>query len=188
MTLQTIHQTTATPTPGLARAEGINTLATVVERNQVKYVPAGTGPAYWGPGDKITFLIAGEQTGGPFFMAEVSVPPGGGPPPHIHRREEETFYLQQGSLTIQVGGETLHASAGDFVYLPHGIIHCFKNTGNVDAKFLRVVTRAGLENFFAEAFYPAEDPSAVLPPVTKAVLDRLLTAAARHGLEFAPSV
>jgi quercetin dioxygenase-like cupin family protein len=59
-------------------------------------VPAGTGPAYRSPIDEITFLITGEQTGGAFFMAEVSVPPGGGNPPHIHHREEETFYLQQG--------------------------------------------------------------------------------------------
>ncbi len=26
-------------------------------QNQVKHVPAGTGPAYCGPGDRITFLI-----------------------------------------------------------------------------------------------------------------------------------
>ena len=153
---------------------------------QVKYVPAETGPAYWGPGDQITFLITGEETGGAFFMAEVLVPPGGGPPPHIHRREEETFYVQQGTLTIQVGGETLLASPGDFVYLPRGIVHCFKNTGSVDAKFLMVVTPAGLENFFEEAFYPAEHCSAGPPKINEAMLNRLLTAAARHGLEFAP--
>jgi hypothetical protein len=27
------------------------------------------------------FIITGEETGGAFFMAEISVPPGGGPPP-----------------------------------------------------------------------------------------------------------
>ncbi len=188
MTPQNIDQIKATASGSLARAEGANATVTLVQGNQVKYVPAGTGPAYWGPGDQITFLITGEQTGGAFFLAEVSVPPGGGPPPHIHRREEETFYLQQGSLTVQVGGETLHASPGDSVYLPRGIMHCFKNTGDVDAKFLVLVTPAGLENFCAEAFYPAVDPSAPPPPITKAMLDRLLTAAARHGLEFAPQV
>src|SRR5215469_4956330 len=102
-----------------AAAGGANGAAS--QRSKFKYVPAGTGPAYWGPGDQITFLITGEQTGGAFFMAEVSVPPGGGPPPHIHRCEDETFYLQQGTLTIQVGGKTLHATPGDFVYLPRGI-------------------------------------------------------------------
>src|SRR5215472_595307 len=144
-----------------APAGGANRTAS--QRSQFKYVPAGTGPAYWGPGDQITFLITGEQTGGAFFMSEVSAPPGGGPPPHLHQREEETFYLQQGSLTVQVGGENLHASPGDFVYLPRGIMHCFKNTGNDDAKFLMVATPAGLENFFAEGFYPVADPSAAPP-------------------------
>jgi len=160
----------------------------VLQRNQFKYVPAGTAPAYWGPGDRITFLITGEQTGGAFFMAEVSVPPGGGAPPHIHRCEEETFYLQQGTLSIQVGGKTLDASAGDFVYLPRGIMHCFKNTGNVDAKFLMVVTPAGLEKFFEEAFYHAEDRSAVPPLITGAMVTRLLAAASTYRLEFAPPV
>ncbi len=163
-----------------------NGTATVVVGNQPRYVPAGTGPAYWGPGDQIRFLITGAETGGAFFMAEVSVPAGGGPPPHIHRREEETLYLQQGTLTIQVGGRTLHASPGDCVYLPRGIMHFFKNAGNVDAKFLLVVTPAGLENFFAESFYPARDCSAAPPLIAEVMLDRLLTAAARHGLEFSP--
>jgi mannose-6-phosphate isomerase-like protein (cupin superfamily) len=104
------------------------------------------------------------------------VPPGGGTPPHIHHREEETFYLQQGTLTIEVGGKTLNASPGDFVHLPRGIAHCFRNTGNVNANFLMVVTPAGLEKFFAEAFYPAGDGSAELPPMTAAFLARVLEA------------
>ena len=169
-----------------ASAGRANGTPTVSQQNQFKYVPAGTGPAYWSPGDQITFLITGEQTGGAFFMAEVSVPPGGGTPPHIHHREEETFYLQQGTLTIQVGGKTLNASPGDFVNLPRGIVHCFRNTGTVDTKFLLVVTPAGLEKFFAEVFYPAWDGSAELPPMTEAFLARLLEAAPRYGLELVP--
>jgi len=163
-----------------------NGTAPVSRSNEVTYIPAGSGPVYWGPGDQIRFLITGEQTGGAFFMAEISVPPGGGPPPHIHWREEETFFLQQGTVTIQVGGRILHASSGDCVCLPRGIMHSFKNTGNVDAEFLLVVTPAGLENFFKEAFYPAQNSSAPPPLITEAMLNRLLSAAARHGLEFAP--
>ena len=53
-------------------------------QNQVKHIPAGSGAAYWGPGDQIRFIVTGEDTAGAFFTAEVSVPPGGGPPPHIH--------------------------------------------------------------------------------------------------------
>jgi quercetin dioxygenase-like cupin family protein len=172
MTQQVIEQLTASDS--LGRVIG----------NQVKYVPAGTGPAYQSPIDRITFLITGEQTGGAFFMAEVSVPPGGGNRPHIHHREEESFYLQQGTLTIQVGGKTLNASPGDFICLPRGVAHCFRNTGNVDAKFLLVVTPAGLEKFFEEAFYPAGDSSAEPPPMNEAFLARVLAAAPKCGLEL----
>jgi quercetin dioxygenase-like cupin family protein/catechol 2,3-dioxygenase-like lactoylglutathione lyase family enzyme len=165
--------------------EKITATAAVLPRNQFKYVPAGTGPAYWGPGDRITFLITGAETGGAFFMAEVSVPPGGGTPPHVHSREEESFHLLEGTLTIQAGGKTVHASPGDFVHLPRGVVHSFRNTGNVDAKFLLVVTPAGLEKFFAEGFYPAVDRSSP-PAVTEALFARLRAAAPRYGLELLP--
>ena len=151
----------------------------------VTYVPAGTGPAYESPIDKVTFLMTGEQNGGAFFMAEVSVQPGGGNPPHIHRREEETFYVQQGTLTIQVGGKTQTASPGDFICLPRGVAHSFQNTGNVEAKFLLVAVPAGLEKFFEQAFYPA-DASAGPPPMNEAFLARLLAAASKCGVEFLP--
>src|SRR5689334_13409835 len=114
----------------------------------LRYVPAGTGPTYWGPADQITFLITGAETGGAFFMGEVIVAPSGGTRPHIHHREEETFHLLEGTLTIHVGAKTLNATPGDTVHLPRGIVHWFQNMGSVDAKFLMVATPAGLEKFF----------------------------------------
>ena len=176
----------ATRAQVVAAAGGANGTATVSQRSQFKYVPSGTSPAYWGPGDQIRFLITGEETGGAFFMAEVSVPPGGGPPPHVHHREDESFHVLQGTLTIQAGGKTLKASPGDFVHLPRGMVHSFQNTGKVDAKFLVVVTPAGLEKFFEEAFNPAADHPAAPPQMTEALLARLLAAAPKHGLELLP--
>jgi len=152
----------------------------------VQYVPAGTGKTYRSPIDEIRFLITGEQTGGAFFMAEVSVLPGGSNPPHIHHREDECFYLQEGTMTIQVGGKTQTASAGDFIRLPRGVAHSFVNNGDVDAKVLLVVAPAGLESFFKEAFYPVEDRSAAMPPMTGEFMARVLEAAPKCGLEFLP--
>ena len=151
----------------------------------VQHVPAASGPAYWGPGDHMRFIVTGAQTGGAFFMAEVTVPPGGGPPPHLHTREDESFYLQQGTVTIQVGDRTLHASPGDFVHLPRGIAHSFRNTGTQEVKMLLTVTPAGLEEFFAEAFYPAPEGSSP-PPVNAAFMARLMGAASRHGITLLP--
>jgi quercetin dioxygenase-like cupin family protein len=161
------------------------TITEALKPSQFTYVPAGTGKAYWGPGDHIRFLTTGEQTGGAFFMAEVSVPPGGGTRPHIHRRADEFFHLLRGRLAVHVGGRTVNVSSGDCVHLPRGIMHSFRNTSNLDATFLLVVTPAGLEKFFEEAFYPVTDPSAARPPVTQAWLARVLAAASRHELELA---
>lgn len=152
-------------------------------QKQVKHVPAGTGPAYCGPGDRITFLITGAETGGAFFMAEACVAPGGGPPPHVHSREEESFYLLQGTLALQVGGKALNASGGDFVHIPRGTVHSFKNVGQETAKLLVVATPAGLENFFAEVFFPAAD-IADIPQSSEALIGRVMKAAPKYGLEL----
>ncbi|HEV2136633.1 MAG TPA: quercetin 2,3-dioxygenase [Terracidiphilus sp.] len=153
---------------------------------EMKHVSAGTGAAYWGPGELMTFLVTGEETDGAFFMADVVVAPGGGTPPHIHHREDESFHLLEGKLTVQVGGDTITASSGDFVYLPRGIAHSFRNIGNVPAKALVLTSPAGLEGFFKEVFEPAVDRSAAPPPVSKELIARAMVAGPKYGLELLP--
>ena len=187
----TTRETSVTASDSIGRAaskpsEAVVNGATSKAEQLVQHVPAGAGKAYRSPIDEIRFLITGEQTGGAFFMAEVSVVPGGGNPPHIHHREEECFYLQEGTLTIQVGGKTQTASAGDFIRLPRGVAHSFQNTGDVDAKVLLVVAPSGLEKFFEEAFYPVEDCSAAMPPMSGEFMGRVIAAASKVGLEFLP--
>ncbi len=154
-------------------------------QNQAKYVAAGAGQIYWGPGDQMRFLITGAETSGAFCMAELSVLPGGGPPPHIHQREDESFFLQQGTLTIHVGDQTFHASPGDFVHLPRGIQHSFRNTSNESAKMLVTLTPGGLENFFKETFDLAVEGSAP-PALTETFIARAQAASARYGVELLP--
>ena len=171
---QTTHQ---------AGAGTPNRTKTTPQQNQVRHVPARTGAAYWGPGGLMTFLITGEETHGAFFMAEISVPSGGGVPPHIHSHEDESVHLLEGTLTIQVGGDTITASAGDLVYLPRGIAHSFKNAGDGCAKAVVTATPAGLEGFFAEVFEPAGDRSAQPPDQPR--VDRPC-ARGWYGIELLP--
>jgi len=149
-------------------------------------VPAGTGTAYWGPGELMTFVITSEESGGAIFMSEISVAPGGGTSLHIHHHEDEAFRVLEGALTIQAGGDTITASAGDFAFLPRGIAHSFKNAGDCDAKALVLITPAGLEGFFREVFEPATDRSAVPQPATKEMLDQARAVAPRYGLVLLP--
>ena len=146
--------------------------------------PAGTGQAYWGPGDRYTFLVTGAETGGASFAMEALVPAGGGPPMHIHRNEYETFYVLEGECTFRLEDDTIVAGPGDVVNIPIGAKHSFRNDGREPAKLLIAFTPAGIERFFEETLEPAEDPSQAPPNNLAAVSARYTAAAPRYGLEF----
>ncbi len=148
------------------------------------HVAAGTGKAFWGPGDRYTFLISGEQAGGGFFAMEGFVPAGGGPPPHIHEREDETLYILEGKCCVQIGEQQLVASAGDFMFLPRGVVHAFRNDGPETLRLILTFVPAGIEEFFEEVLEPVTDRTAVPPPPTKELIDRLLAAGPRYGIKF----
>ncbi len=164
----------------------LNTQAarTMAKRNVPQYVPADTGPAFWGPGDRYTFLVTGAQSDGAYFIMEALVPPDGGPPPHIHLREQESFYLLDGTLDIQMGDTVVQASRGDFVHIPCGTVHCFRNTGTTTARMLLVFSPGGIERFFEETLEQVQDRAADPPANMDAVVARYIEAAPRHGLQF----
>jgi quercetin dioxygenase-like cupin family protein len=146
--------------------------------------PADTGPCYWGPGDRYTFLVTGAQSNGAYFIMEGIIPPGGGPPLHIHHREEESFYLLEGTLEITLGEKKFNAMTGDFIQIPRGTVHRFHNVGSTTARMLLLFSPAGMERYFEETLEPVQDRSAAIPPVTDAVIARLVSAGPKHGLEF----
>jgi uncharacterized cupin superfamily protein len=91
--------------------------------------------------------------------------------------------VQQGTLAVQVGDKALNVSAGDFVHMPRGTAHSFKNLGNETAKLLMVAAPAGIDNYFAEVFFPASDV-ADIPQIAQAVIGRAMKTAPKYGLEL----
>lgn len=156
-------------------------------QNQVKYVPAGTGPMYCGPGDRVSFLATGADTHGSCFIVEGLAAPGGGPPPHVHRFEDESFYILEGNITFHAGGQTIHAKPGDFIHVPRGTVHSLKNEGTVPGRALIIISPAGttgMQQFFEESFTPTTDPNATPPPISEEMVKRMMAAAARNGMEW----
>lgn len=146
--------------------------------------PTGTAPAVWGPGDLYSLLATGEETNNAFFQFEAIVPQGGGPRPHIHTREDETFYIVSGSLEILLGDKTYNAKAGDFVYIPRGTVHRFKNIGSQTAVQLVTFVPSGMEKFFQEVFPAVKDRKTAPPPITTELLQRMNEAAPKYGLKY----
>ena len=79
-------------------------------------------------GTKCRYLATGAQTGGLFGLYRWEmVPKAGGPAPHFHRTLAESFYVLVGTVKIFDGREWLDANPGDFVHVPIGGIHGFRN-------------------------------------------------------------
>jgi quercetin dioxygenase-like cupin family protein len=146
--------------------------------------PVDTGRAYWGPGDRYTFLVTGEESGGAYFTMEALVPTGGGPPPHIHTREDETLYLIEGQIELLLGDRKIMAGPGDFVNVPRGNVHCFRNVGATTARLIITFAPAGIDKYFEETLEPA--PKGVLQPPDNVneVAARFAAAASRSGIIF----
>ena len=146
--------------------------------------PAGTGRSFWGPGDRYTFLVPGEETGGAYFAMEAFVPPGGGPGPHIHTREDETFYVLEGEIEFLFGDELVAAGPGDYVNIPRGAVHRFRNIGTETARLVLTFTPAGIEGFFEETLDSAPNGSEDVPDNSEEVAARYAEAAPRYGMTF----
>ena len=146
--------------------------------NNFKVVPTDKGEAYWVLGGLITYLITGEESGGSYFTLIVDVGPEVGPPPHIHHLEDEQFYVLEGQLTYLVNDQTFQLNTGDFIHIPRGTVHSFKN-GRKPSRLLATFSPAGMEGFFREVGDRVDDRLKSPPPVTEAVIARFLAAETR---------
>lgn len=120
-------------------------------------VGPGEGATIEGPaGGPLTFKVRGEQTDGRMMAFENVIGPGDGPPLHVHAREDEAWYVIEGELRFRFDADLHSARTGSFVYVPHGVAHCFQNVGDEPARILVLFTPSGMEAFF--------DRFSALPP------------------------
>ncbi|WP_394825691.1 quercetin 2,3-dioxygenase [Pendulispora albinea] len=114
-------------------------------------VPAGEGEAIWFDGNVYQVKISGKSTNGALSVLESSILPGCGPPLHIHTLADEAFYVISGQLEFQVGESRFTGKAGDYVFVPKGTPHRFKNVSVHVAHTIFAYSPAGFEEFFQEA-------------------------------------
>jgi quercetin dioxygenase-like cupin family protein len=143
------------------------------------YVPAGEGITKWVAGDVYTMKATAKTTNGSLGLIEASVPPGGGPVAHVHNSGDEAFYLLSGELEFLDGDHLSTARTGDFIFVPRGIRHSFRNTGLHTVKMLFMFTPGGLEETFVQGGDDAR-PGVPMPAwdmarfgLMKEVVDRL---------------
>jgi mannose-6-phosphate isomerase-like protein (cupin superfamily) len=110
-----------------------------------------------------TIKASAATTNGSFGFVEASVPPGGGPVAHVHRRSDEAFYLMYGELELLAGDRIFTARSGDFIFVPRGTRHRFRNIGLHTAKLLTMFIPGGAEEMFTKC---GDEPKpGVAPPL-----------------------
>jgi mannose-6-phosphate isomerase-like protein (cupin superfamily) len=102
------------------------------------------GRSIWLLGMLATFKAVSEETGGEYSLYELTVPPQLGALPHIHHAQTEAFYVLDGEFEFLKGERTVRAKTGEFVFIPRGVVHSFKNVGQEPARFLGIDTPGGL--------------------------------------------
>lgn len=105
------------------------------------------------PGVSVVFKAWGKKSPGDHDLVEMTLEPGsaGTPRPHVHRNREELFYVTEGQFGFLVGDQQfMQVGPGSLVHIPSGVVHDFRNSGSVRARFMLVTSPAGLDRYFDE--------------------------------------
>lgn len=102
------------------------------------YRPAGDEPHLTYPsGNTVHYLATGQSTDGLFGLYRWEMgPQPSGPGPHFHRTIAESFFILAGAVRIYDGRRWIDTGPGDFVHVPVGGIHGFRNESGRPASML----------------------------------------------------
>ncbi len=131
---------------------------------------ASQGPRILGPNDGkfidlkacgVRFMVFAEESGSGFSLVEHPIPPRHlAAPLHRHSREDEYSYVLEGEVGAWLGGRTVFAKPGDFIFKPRDQWHTFWNAGDGACRILEIISPGGFEHYFEDV---VERPSPDIP-------------------------
>jgi mannose-6-phosphate isomerase-like protein (cupin superfamily) len=101
-------------------------------------------------GNATHYLATGASTRGAFGLYRWDMgPQPSGPAPHFHRSITESFFVLSGAVRLHDGARWVDATAGDFLFVPEGGVHGFRNESGEAASMLILFTPgAPREDYF----------------------------------------
>jgi mannose-6-phosphate isomerase-like protein (cupin superfamily) len=156
-----------------------------VERGETQalILQPGEGEAVTLGPNRITFKLGGAETGGAFSVIEYAVGPNfqAPPTPHFHTNECWAAYVLEGTVGLDLDGQTVMAPAGTFFLVPKGLPFKWWNAEDRPARYLGIYFPAGFERYFAEVAGLTKD----LPPGpvdTTKLMPKLLPLWEKYGI------
>jgi len=102
-------------------------------------------------GVKYSYLATQQSTDGLFGLYRVDIgPAGGGPGPHFHKAMSESFFVLSGRMRLNDGRDWIDAAPGDYLYVPPGGIHGFRNESDAPASILILFAPGAPREFYFE--------------------------------------
>ncbi len=129
----------------------------------------------------VRFHVDADESGGSVSVFECDLPANAQmPAPHSHDGFDETVFGLDGVTTFTVGGGHTDLNPGDALFIPRRVIHGFKNSSDVDARFLAIISPGLLgSGYFRDV---ADVLAGGGPPDVEAIGEVMR----RHGLTPAP--
>jgi quercetin dioxygenase-like cupin family protein len=129
----------------------------------------------------VRFHVDADESGGSVSIFECEVPADARmPAPHSHDAFDETVFGLDGVTTFTIAGDRADLTPGEALFIPRHVIHGFSNGGDVDARFLAVISPGLLGSRY---FMDVAEVLAVEGPPDVEKIGEVMR---RHGLTPAP--
>ncbi|MER7014694.1 cupin domain-containing protein [Saccharopolyspora sp. NPDC000359] len=90
-----------------------------------------------GQGTTYHYLSTTASTGGEYGLYRVDMgPEAAGPSTHFHKAMSEAFFVLSGTMRLFDGERWIDATSGDYLYVPVGGLHAFRNESGEPASML----------------------------------------------------
>ena len=116
-------------------------------------VPPGAGTLWsMAPGRSAALKMVNGDTADSAMVFEEVTPAGTGATTlHLHRDSDEIAYVLSGEITFKIGDEVTVGGPGSCAFMPRGLPHAWKNTGDGPSRVLFLYVPGGAGRFFEDA-------------------------------------
>ncbi|WP_367043576.1 cupin domain-containing protein [Streptomyces sp. Je 1-332] len=103
-------------------------------------------------GNRTHYLATHASTGGEFGLYKVDLAAKSpGPSTHFHKSISESFFVLSGQVQLYDGDRWITGGPGDFLYVPVGGLHAFKNGSDAPASMIMLFSPgAPREEYFEQ--------------------------------------
>jgi mannose-6-phosphate isomerase-like protein (cupin superfamily) len=102
-----------------------------------RWRPADTPPELANRNGSADYLATSATTNGDYGLYRWTMgPEPSGPDAHFHKSLSESFFVLSGTIRLYNGREWIDGRPGDFLYVPEGGLHGFRNESGAPASML----------------------------------------------------